>query len=325
MAIIRYSCLFTGLSLAFAAFMHWTAGFAFSAGLVDFVLSFKNPIANAPYMLILQGLVMAAIYYFGFNFAIKKFNLMTPGREEITDDDDAEESVATDDGDDKYVTEAKKIYAAIGGADNIKVVDNCTTRLRLQLEDTDAINQNAIKRSGAPGLNKLDKHNLQIVIGTEVQFVADALAKLNKTKAPITKTDSETQAATAPVKAAETNSGVTENFYSVADGDYVDLEDLPDKTFAEKMIGDGFAIEPTNGTITAPVDGMVTTVFPTKHAVGFKTDAGLEVLLHMGLDTVELKGAPFDIKVSDGQKVTHGDPIAQVDLNAIRTAGKKRR
>lgn len=226
--------LFTGLSLALAAFMHWTAGFAFSAGLVDFVLSFKNPIANQPYMLILQGLVMAVIYYFGFNFAIKKFNLMTPGREAVTDDDeDSEDAVETSDSDDKYTIEAKKIYAAIGGADNIKVVDNCTTRLRLQLEDTDAINENAIKRSGAPGLNKLDKTNLQIVIGTEVQFVADELERLYKTKAPITKVETTAAPATEPAASTAT-SGVTESFYSVATGNYVDLADVADKTFAEK-------------------------------------------------------------------------------------------
>ncbi len=143
MAFVRVACRLTGLSLAFAAFMHWTAGFAFSAGLVDFLLSLRNPIANHPLMLVLQGLVMAAIYYFGFDFAIKKFNLMTPGREELVEEAE-EASVEADAADDKYMKQAKKIFAAIGGSDNINVVDNCTTRLRLQLKDTNKINQNAI-------------------------------------------------------------------------------------------------------------------------------------------------------------------------------------
>lgn len=315
--------IFTGLSLAFAAFMHWTAGFAFSAGLVDYVLSLKNPIANQPLWLIVQGLVMAAIYYFGFDFAIKKFHLMTPGREELGEDDGVEE-VTTDDSDDKYTVQAKKIYAALGGSDNLQVVDNCTTRLRLKLNDTDNINENAIKRSGAAGLNKIDKNNLQIIIGTEVQFVSDALAKLNNAKAPISsvKTADET-APTEETVADGIKQDVTEEFYSVANGQYMDIEEIPDDTFAQKMLGDGYAINPVDGIITAPVDGTITSVFPTKHSIGFKTNAGLEVLLHMGIDTVELNGAPFDVKVEDGQTVKHGDIVAKVNLDAIKNAGKQ--
>lgn len=316
----------TGLSMAFAAFMHWTAGFAFSAGLVDFVLSFKNPIANQPYMLVLQGLVLAVLYYFIFDFAIKKFHIMTPGREEITEDD-SETAVATSDSDDKYTVQAKKIYAALGGFENLKVVDNCTTRLRLQLEDTDNINEAAIKRTGVAGVNKIDKHNLQIIVGTEVQFVSDALAALDKAKTPLTAVAANNDAeAAAPAAEAVDNgieSDVTEAFYSVAEGQYMDIESVPDTTFAQKMLGDGFAIDPANGTITSPVDGTVTMVFPTKHAIGFKTAAGIEVLLHMGIDTVQLNGEGFDVKVEAGATVKHGDVVAVADLDAIKAAGKK--
>ncbi|AMV63114.1 PTS system, N-acetylglucosamine-specific IIA component [Pediococcus damnosus] len=321
---------FTGLSMAFAAFMHWTAGFSFSAGLVDYVLSLKNPIANHPLMLIPQGLVMAAIYYFGFNFAIQKFNLMTPGREPVTDEDadDAQVSIQTSDTDDKYSIQAKKIYIAIGGVDNISAVDNCTTRLRLQLKDTDKIDEGAIKRSGAVGLNKLDKVNLHIIIGTEVQFVADALSKLFNEKTPLSTLENtaekepEAKSVATPTDSS-IKSAVTSEFYSVAEGQYMNIEDVNDSTFSQKMLGDGFAIEPKTGEITSPVDGTVSTVFPTKHAIGFTTDSGLEILLHMGIDTVELKGKPFDVKVTDGQKVKHGDLVAHVDLQAIRDAGKQ--
>lgn len=302
--------------------MHWTAGFAFSAGLVDYILSLKNPIANQPLMLIIQGLVLAAIYYFGFDFAIKKFHLMTPGREPITADDADDLALATDDNDDKYTRQAKQIYAALCGADNLTVIDNCTTRLRLQLADTGTINEGAIKRSGAAGINKLDEHNLQIIIGTEVQFVADALSKLKATNAPIsTLTPVSENAVTTPVTAGVISGAMTD-FYSVANGQYVDIENVADSTFAQKMLGDGFAIDPTDGTITAPIDGTVSTVFPTKHAIGFKTDSGLEILLHMGIDTVELNGAPFEVLVQADQTVQHGEVIAKVDLDAIKTAGK---
>ncbi|AWV72090.1 N-acetylglucosamine-specific PTS transporter subunit IIBC [Latilactobacillus curvatus] len=315
---------FTGISLAVAAFFHWTAGFAFSAGLVDYVLSLKNPVANQPLMLLVEGLVMAVIYYFGFNFAIKKFNLMTPGREaeDAVDEDTA--GVETDATDDKFMVQAKRIYAAIGGKDNIKVIDNCTTRLRLQLEDTANVNQSAIKAAGTAGINVLDKTNIQIIIGTEVQFIADALKELYNHNTPIA-TSTPEQAA-APVEApvdSDINSGETDGFYAVANGELIDIENVDDPTFAQKMLGDGYAVIPTDGKIVAPVDGTVMTVFPTKHAIGIKTTNGLEVLVHMGIDTVELNGAPFAVAVEEGQTIKHGDLLATVDLNQITAAGKK--
>lgn len=314
--------VFVGLSLGFAAFMHWTAGFTFSAGLVDYLLSIHMPIANMPLMLIVQGLVMAVIYYFGFNFAIQKFNLMTPGREPL--DVDGSDAVDISDDDDKYTLAAKKVYAGIGGYENIKVIDNCTTRLRLQLFDTDKADTALIKTSGAAGVNILDKSNIQIIIGTEVQFVADALKKLYDNKTPLSKAE-DVNETPEPVK-EETKTDVkagTQTFYSVANGQLEDIEKVPDDTFSQKMLGDGYAVVPSDGQITSPVDGTITTIFPTKHAMGIKTDNGLEILLHMGIDTVQLKGEPFDVKVTDGQEVRHGDLLASVNLKKIEEAGKK--
>ena len=316
----------TGLSMFFAALMHWTAGFTFSAGLVDYILSFHMPIANKPYMLLVQGIVMAFIYYFVFDFAIKKFNLMTPGREPVNVDSASDQSaaVATSDDDDKYMIAAKKIYAGIGGHDNIKVIDNCTTRLRLQLDDTGKANKSQIMSANVSGINVLDKTNIQIVVGTEVQFVADALKKLYDNNVAVSApTATEKEPAPKSEPASDVKSGETDIFYSVANGELEDIEKVSDPTFAQKMLGDGYAVVPNDGKIVAPVDGTITTIFPTKHALGIKTDNGLEVLVHMGIDTVQLKGTPFEIKVSDGQKVKHGDQLAQVDLKQITDAGKK--
>lgn len=317
--------IFTGLSMAFAAFMHWTAGFTFSAGLVDYILSFHMPIANKPYMLLVQGLVMAVIYYFGFDFAIKKFNLMTPGREPVDATDAAPvEEVATSDTDDKYMVMAKKVYAGIGGHDNISVIDNCTTRLRLQLKDTGKINKAQIMSAGVAGVNVLDKVNIHIVVGTEVQFVADALKKLFTENAAVTSSDAkETASEVKSEPVSDVKSGETDTFYSVANGHLEDIEKVSDPTFAQKMLGDGYAVVPTDGKIVAPVDGTIETIFPTKHALGIKTANGLEVLVHMGIDTVQLKGEPFEIMVKDGQEIKHGDQLAQVDLDKITAAGKK--
>jgi N-acetylglucosamine PTS system EIICBA or EIICB component len=170
--------ILTGLSLAIAAAFHWTAGFGFSAGLVDFVLSFKIPIANKPYMLIVQGLVFAVIYYFLFRYIIVKFNLMTPGREE--DDDEAVEEEAA--GESRFASMAAIIYEGLGGDENVVSVDNCVTRLRLEVNDMSKVDQKKIKSTGVPGINIVGPQSIQVIIGTNVQFVADEVHKLRKGK-----------------------------------------------------------------------------------------------------------------------------------------------
>ncbi len=175
----------TGISLFIAASFQWTAGFGFSAGLVDYILSFNLPLANKPFMLLVQGLLFAALYYFLFRFMITKFNLMTPGR----GDDELEEAVETDSAtaapttkEARFRQQAETILVGLGGPDNIRSIDNCATRLRLEIEDMDKINESKIKSAGVPGLNRVSKHDLQVIVGTEVQFVADELIKLKSDK-----------------------------------------------------------------------------------------------------------------------------------------------
>lgn len=167
----------TGLSLAIAASFHWTAGFGFSAGFVDFVLSLKIPIANQPFMLIVQGLVFAVIYYFLFRFIITKFNLMTPGREEDTDEEENTDGVTSGD---KFAVMAAKIYEGLGGDDNVTSVDNCVTRLRIEVKNMDLVNKKKIKDTGVPGINVVGPQSIQVIVGTQVQFVADEIHKMRK-------------------------------------------------------------------------------------------------------------------------------------------------
>ena len=319
--------IFMGLSLGFAALMHWTASFSFSGGLVDYLLSFRMPLANKPYMLLVQGLVMAAIYYFGFDFAIKKFDLKTPGREKVAVAETAGTAmVAADATDDKFMRQAKQIYAAIGGHDNISVISNCTTRLRLQLKDTGKVDQPAVKAAGVPGLNILDVHNIHIVIGTEVQFVAEALQSLFAGKVAMTAPDTvEPTTSTAEVTdsaSAASQVPLTTVFEAPATGRLMPISDVADETFSQKLLGDGYAVEPTTPEIVAPVSGEVTSIFPTKHALGLKTASGLEILLHMGINTVEMNGTPFTLHVAKGDQIAAGTAVATVDLDAIKAAGK---
>lgn len=322
--------IFTGLSLAVSAFFHWTSGFAFSAGFVDYILSLKNPVAHQPLMLLVQGLAFAAIYYFGFRFAIKKFNLMTPGREKGEDEASGSIDPFTK-GSDKYAVLADEIYNALGGAANVTSIDNCTTRLRLQVADTGTVDQAKIKATGVPGVKVIDGKNIQVIVGTDVQFVADEMTKLHQGGPRPTAAAKETAA----TPAAETTTPVSEEatteepvaktseLYAVATGKLIPITEVSDDVFSTKMMGDGFAVIPENGEIFAPIAGTISSIFPTKHALGIKTASGLEVLLHMGLDTVSLKGEPFTIMVTEGQQINRGQLIANVDLAAIKTAGLK--
>jgi N-acetylglucosamine PTS system EIICBA or EIICB component len=171
--------ILTGISLAVAALFHWTAGFGFSAGLVDFVLSLKIPIANQPYMLLIQGLVFAVIYYFLFRFIIVKFNLMTPGREDDEDDAVGIDIVSSEG---KFAAMAAAIYEGLGGDANVVSVDNCVTRLRLEVVDMDVVDQKKIKATGVPGINIVGPQSIQVIVGTNVQFVADEIEKIRKGK-----------------------------------------------------------------------------------------------------------------------------------------------
>lgn len=175
-ALYFVHAVLTGISLTIAALFHWTAGFAFSAGFIDFFLSLRNPIANQPYMLILQGLVFFAIYYFLFRFLIVKFNLKTPGRE---DDDEIAEEITTT-GDDRFTIMAEKIYEGLGGDANVLSVDNCTTRLRVEVRDLSKVDKAKIKSTNVPGIKEVGSNGIQVIVGTNVQFVADEIAKIRK-------------------------------------------------------------------------------------------------------------------------------------------------
>ncbi|MDS9470701.1 N-acetylglucosamine-specific PTS transporter subunit IIBC [Sporosarcina pasteurii] len=168
----------TGLSLFIAASFQWTAGFGFSAGFVDYFLSLKIPIANQPLMLVVQGLGFAVVYYFLFRFLIVKFDLKTPGRED--DEDIVEEAEDKNFTGNKFTSMATIIYDGLGGDANVTAVDHCATRLRVEVKDMSVVNQNKIKSSGVPGIHVVGSNSIQVIVGTNVQFVADEMNKIRK-------------------------------------------------------------------------------------------------------------------------------------------------
>ena len=264
--------------------------------------------------------LFAVIMYFIANFMIQKFNYATPGRNgnyetaEASEESSSEVKVAEG-------SQAVNIINLLGGRANIVDVDACMTRLRVTVKDADKVGDaEQWKAEGAMGL---------VMKGQGVQAIYGPKADVLKSDIQDILDSGEIIPETLPSQMTEVQQNavqykdLTEEVYSVADGEVIALEQVKDPVFSQKMMGDGFAVEPENGNIVSPVSGTVSSVFPTKHALGIVTEAGLEVLVHIGLDTVSLEGKPFTVHVTEGQKVAAGDLLVTADLDAIREAGRE--
>ena len=266
------------------------------------------------------SVLFAVIMYFIANFMIQKFNYATPGRNgnyetaEASEESSSEVKVAEG-------SQAVNIINLLGGRANIVDVDACMTRLRVTVKDADKVGDaEQWKAEGAMGL---------VMKGQGVQAIYGPKADVLKSDIQDILDSGEIIPETLPSQMTEVQQNavqykdLTEEVYSVADGEVIALEQVKDPVFSQKMMGDGFAVEPENGNIVSPVSGTVSSVFPTKHALGLVTEAGLEVLVHIGLDTVSLEGKPFTVHVTEGQKVAAGDLLVTADLDAIREAGRE--
>ena len=268
--------------------------------------------------------LFAFIMYFIANFMIKKFNYATPGRNgnyEQNDDAPAGDGAAAGAATSSASSQVINIINLLGGRANIVDVDACMTRLRVTVKDAEKVGtEEQWKAEGAMGL-VMKGQGVQAIYGPKADVLkSDIQDVLDSGEVIPEKLPSQM---TAVQKAEATFKGVTDEVHSVADGEVINIEDVKDPVFSQKMMGDGFAVEPENGHIVSPVAGKVTSVFPTKHALGLVTDNGLEVLVHIGLDTVSLEGKPFEVKVSEGQTVAAGDLLVEADLDAIRAAGRE--
>ena len=265
--------------------------------------------------------LFAFIMYFIANFMIKKFNYATPGRNgnyEQNDDAPAGDGAAAGAATSSASSQVINIINLLGGRANIVDVDACMTRLRVTVKDAEKVGtEEQWKAEGAMGL-VMKGQGVQAIYGPKADVLKSDIQDVLDSGEVIPETLPSQM--TAVQKAEVTFKGVTDEVHSVADGEVINIEDVKDPVFSQKMMGDGFAVEPENGHIVSPVAGKVTSVFPTKHALGLVTDNGLEVLVHIGLDTVSLEGKPFEVKVSDGQTVAAGDLLVEADLDAIRVA-----
>ena len=269
---------------------------------------------------ILVSIGFGVFTYFLANFLIKKFNFATPGRNGNYDLDtgasEASETKAEVQGNDQ----AFAIINLLGGKPNIVDVDACMTRLRVTVKDNAKVGkEDQWKAVGAMGLIVKD-NGVQAVYGPKADVLKSDIQDILDSGMVIPEVNVAAKEETTAKTAA---TGESVDLVAVANGEVIAIEAVADPVFSGKMMGDGFAVEPTDGTIVSPVNGTIKSVFPTKHAIGIETKDGVEVLVHMGIDTVSLEGKPFSVKVKEGDQVQAGQVLAQVDLEALQQADKK--
>ncbi|MDK2845071.1 MAG: maltose system or component [Enterococcus sp.] len=269
---------------------------------------------------ILVSIGFGVFTYFLANFLIKKFNFATPGRNGNYDLDtgasEASETKAAVQGNDQ----AFAIINLLGGKPNIVDVDACMTRLRVTVKDNAKVGkEDQWKAVGAMGLIVKD-NGVQAVYGPKADVLKSDIQDILDSGMVIPEVNVAAKEETTAKTAA---TGESVDLVAVANGEVIAIEAVADPVFSGKMMGDGFAVEPTDGTIVSPVNGTIKSVFPTKHAIGIETKEGVEVLVHMGIDTVSLEGKPFSVKVKEGDQVQAGQVLAQVDLEALQQADKK--
>ncbi|WP_340009539.1 glucose-specific PTS transporter subunit IIBC [Paenibacillus sp. FSL K6-0276] len=308
-------CVFAGLSFMTMHILNVKIGMTFSGGFIDYVLFGIIPNRTAWWLVIPVGLALALIYYFGFRFVIRKFNLMTPGREEDTDEtEDTNTESISKTGDDL----PRNILSALGGKENIIHLDACITRLRVEVKDKSGVDKNRLKKLGASGVLEVG-NNVQAIFGTRSDTIKSQMQDVISGKTP-----APTPVAAAPQPEEEKQAGeageaiIKEDIVSPVNGELVDITEVPDAVFSQKMTGDGFAFLSDDGKIASPVYGKVFNVFPSKHAIGIMSDGGKEVLVHIGVNTVKLKGQGFTVLVEEGDLIAAGQPIMEVDLEYVK-------
>ena len=311
--------ILAGSAYMIAHILDIAVGLTFSGGFLDlFLFGILQGNEKTSWLLIIPvGIVYFLLYYFIFKFLIKKMDLKTPGRE----DEETETKLYTKadvnarkesrkangvsagkEGGKNVTSQAEtsrseSITWGLGGKKNISDIDCCATRLRCTVVDTSLVNDSVLKGTGASGV--VHKGNgVQIIYGPHVTVI---------------KSELEDYLATAPDTPIKT---IT--ISSPLNGVVADLSTVPDEAFSQKMMGDGVAVTPTDSFVYAPEDGEVEFVFDTKHAIGFKTDSGISLLLHMGIDTVKLEGKGFETLVKAGQKVKRGTPMLKMDLAYLK-------
>ncbi|BFN03403.1 glucose PTS transporter subunit IIA [Clostridium tetani] len=289
-------------------------GYTFSASAIDYILGFKftgNALLIWP-----VGIAFFILYFVVFYFVIKKFNIKTPGRE---DNKASKEQFIIKDL--KRDDRAFKVLEALGGKNNIKELDACMTRLRLNLVDTSKVDKNTLKALGSAGVMEAG-NSVQVIFGTDAERIKDDIKNvINNSYEPLEEKENYNEKEDFKDDLKKNNIK-EEIILTPIEGEVVELEKVPDEVFSKKMLGDGFAVEIKGDKVYAPIEGEISVIFPTKHAIAITTNNGLEILIHVGIDTVELQGEGFISHVKQGDTVKKGDLLLTVDKEFIKNKGK---
>ncbi|HCV7252999.1 TPA: PTS transporter subunit IIABC [Staphylococcus aureus] len=302
-----------GLSFLTLYLLDVHLGYTFSGGFIDYVLLGVLPNKTQWWLVIPVGLVYAVIYYFVFRFLIVKLKYKTPGRE-----DKQSQAVTASATELPYA-----VLEAMGGKANIKHLDACITRLRVEVNDKSKVDVPGLKDLGASGVLEVG-NNMQAIFGPKSDQIKHEMQQIMNGQVvenPTTMEDDKDET----VVVAEDKSATSELSHIVhapLTGEVTPLSEVPDQVFSEKMMGDGIAVKPSQGEVRAPFNGKIQMIFPTKHAIGLVSDSDLELLIHIGLDTVKLNGEGFTLHVEEGQEVKQGDLLINFDLDYIRNHAK---
>ena len=325
-------CAFAGLAYMLMHVFNVGVGMTFSGGLIDmFLFGILQGNAKTSWIwIVVVGIGYFVVYYLLFSFLIVKMDLKTPGRDDSEEvklyrrsDVDARKKGGADSTDE--LSEEDALSAAIcrglGGKKNISDVDCCATRLRCTVHKSELVDDNLLKSTGASGV--VHKGNgVQVIYGPRVTVIKSNLEDYLETAPDEEYTPSADASKESTAKAAEKPEGKvvkTDTIYSPVNGTAADLSDTPDEAFAGRMMGDGAMVLPEDSEVRAPEDGEVSFVFETKHAIGFETASGLAMLLHMGIDTVNLNGEGFEVFVQNGDKVKKGDLLMKLNLEYLKS------
>ena len=325
-------CVFAGLAYMLMHVFNVGVGMTFSGGLIDmFLFGILQGNAKTSWIwIVVVGIGYFVVYYLLFSFLIVKMDLKTPGRDDSEEvklyrrsDVDARKKGGADSTDE--LSEEDALSAAIcrglGGKKNISDVDCCATRLRCTVHKSELVDDNLLKSTGASGV--VHKGNgVQVIYGPRVTVIKSNLEDYLETAPDEEYTPSADASKESTAKAAEKPEGKvvkTDTIYSPVNGTAADLSDTPDEAFAGRMMGDGAMVLPEDSEVRAPEDGEVSFVFETKHAIGFETASGLAMLLHMGIDTVNLNGEGFEVFVQNGDKVKKGDLLMKLNLEYLKS------
>lgn len=336
-------CVLAGLSYMLMHIFGVGVGMTFSGGLIDLTLFGVlqgNQKTNWIWVVIV-GLVYAVVYYFVFYFMITKFNFKTPGREADDEetklytrsDMDARKKSEGEKGEESFDRVSALILKGLGGKSNLSDLDCCATRLRITVVDEKLVKDALLKESGASGVIRKG-NGIQVIYGPQVSVVKSNLEDFLDSSASDNvdallgemvseETADVIQTADTKEIVSDKKEEKTEVLYAHMSGTVVAMEDVEDDVFSSKMLGDGIAIEPSEGKLYAPCDGTVSMVFDTKHAINIVSLSGCEIILHIGIDTVKLNGEFFKADVSDGQEIKTGDLLISFDMEEIKKAGYK--